>query len=32
MISWYSTVFANGPGDWGSIPGFIILKTQKIGT
>ena len=23
-------VFANGPGDWGSIPGRVIPKTQKI--
>ena len=23
-------VFANGPGDRGSIPGQVILKTQKI--
>ena len=23
-------VFANGPGDRGSIPGPVILKTQKI--
>ena len=22
--------FANGPGDWDSIPGRIISKTQKI--
>ena len=22
-------VFANGPGDWGSIPGRVIPKTQK---
>ena len=25
-----SRVFANGPGDWGSIPGWVIPKTQKI--
>ncbi len=25
-------VFANGPGDLGSIPGRFILKTQKNGT
>ena len=25
-----SRVFANGLGDWGSIPGRVILKTQKI--
>ena len=23
-------VFANGPGDRGSIPGRVILKTQKV--
>ena len=23
-------VFANGLGDWGSIPGRVILKTQKM--
>ena len=23
-------VFANGPGDYGSIPGRVIPKTQKI--
>ena len=22
-------MFANGPGDWDSIPGRVILKTQK---
>ena len=27
-----SKVFANGLGDWGSIPGWVILKTQKNGT
>ena len=25
-----SRVFTNGPGDWGSIPGQIIPKTQKM--
>ena len=25
-----SRVFANGPWDWGSIPGRVILKTQKM--
>ena len=25
-------VFANGPGDLGSIPGRVIPKTLKIGT
>ena len=24
-------VFTNGPGDWGSIPGRVISKTQKNG-
>ena len=23
-------VFANGPGDWGQIPGQVISKTQKM--
>ena len=23
-------VFANGPGDWGSIPGRVIPKTQRM--
>ena len=34
MISWYISlmrrVFTNGPGDWGSIPGWVITKTQKM--
>ena len=25
-----SSIFANGPGDWGSIPGRVIPKTQKM--
>ena len=25
-----SRVFANGPGGWGSIPGRVMLKTQKM--
>ena len=25
-----SRVIANGPGDWGSIPGRVIPKTQKM--
>ena len=25
-----SRVFANGPGDWGSVPGRVIPKTQKM--
>ena len=25
-----SKVFANGPGDWGSTPGRVIPKTQKM--
>ena len=29
-IGLMSTVFANGLGDWDSIPGQVILKTQKM--
>ena len=29
-IDLMSRVFTNGPGDWGSIPGQIIPKTQKM--
>ena len=29
-IGLMSRVFANGPGDWGSIPGRVIPKTQKM--
>ena len=29
-ISLTSRVFANGPGDMGSIPGRVIPKTQKM--
>ena len=25
-----SRVFTNGPGDWGSVPGQVIPKTQKM--
>ena len=25
-----SGLFTNGPGDWGLIPGQVILKTQKM--
>ena len=25
-----SRVFANGPGDWGSIPGRVLPKIQKM--
>ena len=25
-----SRVFANGPGDWGSVSGLVIPKTQKM--
>ena len=25
-----SRVFDNGPGDWGSVPGWAIPKTQKM--
>ena len=27
---WHDRVFANGPGDLGSIPGWVIPKTQKM--
>ena len=30
VIGLMSRVFANGPGDRGSIPGRVIPKTQKI--
>ena len=30
VISLNSSVFANGPGDQGPIPGRVIPKTQKI--
>ena len=30
IISIMVRVFAKGPGDWGSIPGQVIPKTQKI--
>ena len=29
-IALMSRVFANGPGDWGSIPSRVIPKTQKM--
>ena len=29
-IGLMSRVFANGLGDWGSIPGWVIPKTQKM--
>ena len=29
-IGLMSRVFANGPEDWGSIPGQVIPKTQKM--
>ena len=29
-IGLMSRVFANGPGDRGSIPGWVIRKTQKM--
>ena len=32
FIDLMSRVFANGPGDQGSIPGRVIPKTQKNGT
>ena len=30
VIGLMSRVFASGPGDQGSIPGRLILKTQKM--
>ena len=38
MVTWYLLaaiglmirVFANGLGDWGSIPGQVMQKTQKM--
>ena len=31
ILHWLiSRVFANGPGDWDSFPGWVILKTQKM--
>ena len=30
IVGLMSRVFANGPADRGSIPGRVILKTQKI--
>ena len=30
LVCILSTNFANVPGDWGSIPGRVIQKTQKI--
>ena len=30
LIGLVGRVFANGPGDWGSIPGRVIPKTLKI--
>ena len=32
VIGLMSRVFANGPGDRGSIPGQVIPKTQNYGT
>ena len=29
-IGLINRVFPNGPGDWGSIPGRVIPKTQKM--
>ncbi len=29
-IGLMSRVFANGPGDWGSIPGRVIPKPEKM--
>ena len=34
IVNWaiglMSRVLANGPGDWGSIPGWVIPKIQKM--
>ena len=30
LIGQVGRVFANGPGDQGSIPGWVILKTKKM--
>ena len=30
VIDQMSRVFTNGPGNWGSIPGRLIPKTQKM--
>ena len=30
MFGLMSRVFANGPRDWDSIPGWVIPKTQKM--
>ena len=30
VIGLIGRVFANDPGDWGSIPGRVIPKTQKM--
>ena len=32
LIGPVGRVFANGPGDWHSIPGRVIPKTKKNGT
>ena len=32
MLGVVGSVFATGPGDWCSIPGRVIPKTQKNGT
>ena len=29
-VSFMGRVFANGPGDWGSIPGWVIPKALKM--
>ena len=29
-ISLVVRVYTYGPGDWGSIPGWVIVKTQKM--
>ena len=31
IIEYYGTrVFANGPGDWGSVPGWVIPRVQEM--
>ena len=30
LTKWVECLFNNGPGDWGSIPGRVIPKTQKM--
>ena len=30
LVSLFNRVFANGPGNWGSVPGRVIPKTLKV--